>query len=101
VLLSIALLLPDFIYYVLWQPSLFDLSYSGRHLLNPFRSLANWPLVEAHHGLAIPFLVGLTGLLAYLVLIHLGIRMTVQPDSIDTHRSTAAAVEPGSANVIY
>ena len=45
--------------------------------------------------------LGLTGLLAYLALIHLGMRMTVQPDPIDPLGSAAAAGEPGSANIIY
>ena len=46
-------------------------------------------------------MLGLTGLLAYLALIHLGMRMTVQPAPIDPHGSAAAAGEPGSANVLY
>ena len=41
-LLPLSMLLPDVIYYVLWQPDVLDLSYSARHLVNPFRTLANW-----------------------------------------------------------
>lgn len=101
VLLSTALVLPDIIYYVLWQPLVFDLKYGGRHLLNPIRSLANWAAVEMSHGFTIPFVSGLAGLLCYLALIHLGMRITAQAASIEPHSSAAAAVEPGSATIIY
>ena len=57
--------------------------------------------METNHGFSIPLVVGLTGLLAYLALIHLGMRMTVQPVPIDPHGSAAAAGEPGSANILY
>ena len=101
VMLSVALVLPDILYYVLWQPAAFDLKFAGRHLLNPIRTLANWRLVEANHGFAVPVLVEMIGLLAYFALIHLGIRMTVQPAQVDPLSPTAAAPEPGSANIIY
>jgi hypothetical protein len=97
-LLPIALLLPDIIYYVLWQPVVFDLKYSARHLVNPLRTLANWSLVETRHGFSIPVMLGLTGLLAYATLVHLGMD---QPVPIDPHGSAAAAGEPGSADVLY
>jgi hypothetical protein len=100
-MLSMALILPDIVYYLLWQPLVFDLRYAGRHLLNPLRTLANWRLVEANHGFAIPVLLGLIGLAAYLTLIGLGRRMTAQPAPIDSPSPTAAAVEPGRADGIY
>jgi hypothetical protein len=99
--LSIALVLPDIVYYLLWQPVFFELRFAGRHLLNPLRTLANWRLVETNHGFAIPVLLGLTGLAAYLALIGLGRRMTVQTVPIDSDSSTPAAVEPGRADSIY
>jgi len=101
VLLPLAMILPDIIYYVLWQPAVFDLKYSGRHLLNPIRTLANWSLVETQHGFAIPIFLGLIGLLAYLALIHMGSRMTARPIPIEPRSSAAAAGEPGSANILY
>ena len=101
VLLSISLVLPDVLFYVLWQPAVFDLRYAGRHLLNPVRTLTNWAVVETNHSFAIPLAAGLAGLLAYLALIHLGMRMTVQPDPIEPLGSASAAVEPGSANISY
>jgi hypothetical protein len=101
VLLSLAMILPDIIYYVLWQPAVFNLEYSGRHLLNPIRTLANWSLVKTNHGFAIPLFLGLIGLFGYLALIHMGRRMSAQAVPIDPHSSAAAAGEPGSANILY
>jgi hypothetical protein len=97
-LVPLALLLPDVIYYVLWQPADFNLSYSARHLINPFRTLANWSLVETKHGFSIPVMLSLTGLLAYATLIHLGMERQVP---IDSHGSAAAAGESDSADVLY
>jgi hypothetical protein len=91
-MLSMALILPDIVYYLLWQPTLFELRFAGRHLLNPIRTLANWRLVEANHGFAIPVLLGLIGLAAYLTLIGLGRRKTVQPDPIDPPTLVAVSV---------
>jgi hypothetical protein len=100
-LVPVALVLPDIIHYVLWQPAVFSLGYSARHLVNPFRTLANWGLVEVRHGFAIPFLLGVTGLAAYLALIVMGMRMMVQSAAVDGHKRAAAAGEPGSANILY
>jgi hypothetical protein len=100
-LVSASMLLPDIIHYVLWRPDVLDLGYSARHMLNPVRTLGNWRAVEARQLLPIPLAVGLTGLLAYLALIQLGVRMTVQPAPTDPQSSAAAAGEPGSASIIY
>ena len=58
VLLSVALVLPDILYYVLWQPAVLDLRYAGRHLINPIRTLANWAVVETKHWFSIPLVAG-------------------------------------------
>jgi hypothetical protein len=100
-LLLVSLLLPDVVHYVLWQPDVLSLSYSARHLINPIRTLANWSVVETVYWITIPVALGLTGVFAYLALIHVGTRITVQPAPIDPHGSVAAAGEPGSANVLY
>ena len=98
----LAMVLPDILYYMLWQPDVLDLSYSARHLLNPFRTLANWQRrARRVHGLSVPLALGLTGLLAYLALIHLGMRMTVQPARSIRDGPAAAAGEPGRANILY
>jgi hypothetical protein len=97
----LALLLPDFIYYVLWQPAVFNLSYSARHLINPFRTLANWDLVETKHGFSIPVMLSLIGLAAYLALIVMGMRTMVRPAAVDGQSPAAAAGEPDRADVLY
>ena len=100
--LSMALILPDIVYYLLWQPTLFELRYAGRHLLNPIRTLANWRLVEANHGFAIPVLLGLTGLARLPDADRSGQAHDARsrPRSISPS-PTAAAVEPGRADSIY
>jgi hypothetical protein len=99
-LLTASTLLPDMIHYVLWQPDVLSLSYSARHLLNPIRTLANWLAVETHYWFAIPTGLGLTGFVAYLVLIQMT-RATVQPAPIDPYGSAAATGEPDRADVAY
>ncbi|OFW06692.1 MAG: hypothetical protein A3H96_25475 [Acidobacteria bacterium RIFCSPLOWO2_02_FULL_67_36] len=96
-----SVLLPDILYYLLWRPDVFDLKYSARHLLNPFRTLANWPLVETRAWFSVPVALGLTGLLAYLGVIFTGMGMAGQPATIDPDGSGATAGEPGSAHVLY
>jgi hypothetical protein len=100
VLVPIAMILPDIAYYVLWRPDVLDLSYSTRHLINPLRTLSNWYIVETQHLLFLPTVLGVTGLLSYLALIHLGIRRTAQPAATEPQGSAAVAGEPGSANVL-
>jgi hypothetical protein len=97
--LSLSLLLPDLIYSVLWQPDTLGFNYGARHLINPFRTLANWGTVEANGWLWIPTLFGLIGLTTYWLLIQMGRRMTAQPVS-DVH-PVAAAGEPGSAPALH
>jgi hypothetical protein len=96
--LSLSLLLPDIIHYLLWQPDVLGFSYAARHLINPFRTLANWASVEANGWLWVPTLLGLIGLTTYWLLIQMGIRMTAQPVT-DVH--VAAAGEPGSAPALH
>jgi len=100
-LLPITMLLPDVFYYVLWRPDVFDLSYGRRHLLNPFRTLANWSFVETSGWSIVPLVIGLTGLVAYCALIGLGRRTTAQEAVIDDERLAVAEGEPGSANALY
>jgi hypothetical protein len=100
-LLPISLLLPDLAYYIVWRPEALSLNYSARHLLNPLRTLANWPRVEANQWLSLPFALGITGLLAYAALIHLGMTTTGQVAPTDPRRAAAEAGEPGSADVLY
>jgi hypothetical protein len=93
-LLPLSMILPDLVHYVLWRPDVLDLKYSARHLLNPIRTLANWNLVETRSWFAVPFVLGVTGLIAYIGLILMGAQMTAAPASIDPHRSASAVEDP-------
>ena len=97
--LSLSLLLPDIIYFVLWPPDVLELKYAARHVINPFRTLANWESVEANGWLWLPTLLGLNGLASYWLLIQTGRRMTARPLK-DAH-AVAAAGEPGSAPAVH
>ena len=98
VILALAVILPDALYNVLWQPSFFDANFGRRHLLNPFRALANWDMVEtsgAGHGTdsmwaMIPWFMGLAGLVSYLGLMRMG----AQPRAIPAN--PPAATRPGA-----
>jgi len=65
VLLSASLVLPDVLYYIVAQADGFSLLYSTRHLINPLRTIANWPIVEARGLYLMPALVGVMGVLLY------------------------------------
>jgi hypothetical protein len=85
-------LLPDILYYVLWRPDALDLSYSGRHLLNPLRTLFNWEIVERRGWEMFPLLCGALGLIAYVALILADLGLLTQGKQV---RSLLAADHPG------
>jgi hypothetical protein len=91
-LLSASVLLPDILYYVLWRPDALDLSYSGRHLLNPLRTLFNWEIVERRGWEMFPLLCGALGLIAYVALILADLGLLTQGKQV---RSLLAADHPG------
>jgi hypothetical protein len=64
----------DFFQYLVAPGRVFDGSYSTYHVLNPFRTLANWRLVEALRWQWGPLAMGLIGLVAYLELYRLNRR---------------------------
>ncbi len=97
-LLPLVMTLPDIVHYLVSRNEVLDLNFGARHLLNPFRTVVNWQVVEARRMFFLPLLIGLTGLIAYVGVIHLG-RLAAQPVAIDPRR--AAAGEPGSADAIY
>ena len=80
VLLSASLVLPDILYYLFVRPETFSLAYSGRHLLNPIRTLTNWNIVEAESLFAVPQVLGMLGLLSYIALMFMNSRAT-EPDA--------------------
>jgi hypothetical protein len=100
-LLALAMVTPDIVHYVAWQPDVLDLRFSARHLINPIRTPANWTHVEARQWLSVPLLLGLVGLVSYGALIHLGTSMTAEVAPRDPQASAAEAGEPGSADVLY
>jgi hypothetical protein len=73
-----SMVLPDIINYVITQPEVLDITFSGRHLINPFMTIRSWDVVETNGWIAIPFAISLIGLLAYVVLIGLGAGVTVR-----------------------
>ena len=99
--LPAALILPDLLYYLLWRPDGLNLKYSARHLLNPFRTLSNWGVVETERWVAVPLLAGLTGLLAYFVLIYVGIQIARETTTEEAPGSTTAAGDTERADVLY
>ena len=91
--IAAALVLPDVIHYLIVRPEVLDVSYGARHLINPFRTLSQWPLVEARGWTMIPFVMGLIGLLAYVQLFILGARSTshamlVDPQAVPVEEAT-------------
>jgi hypothetical protein len=97
VLLPVAMLLPDILYYMLWRPESFNVSFATRHLISP-RALAHWPAVESRFGLAFPVALGLIGVAAYSIVIGAGMRM-IEESEIEARASEAPAREPDSADV--
>ena len=100
-LVPASLILPDLVYYVVWRPDLLDLRFSARHLINPFRTLANWRTVEERNWFPVPAALGLVGLFAYVRLIHMGMRFIGGPVPADSPAPARAAGESGNANVLY
>ena len=86
-MLPVALVLPDILYYVLARPW-FRLGFGLRHLINPFRTLANWGFVECP-VVGRTVCARLAGCLAYLGIIQLGARTTAEKCRIlrRAHRS--------------
>ena len=51
--------------------------------------------------MSFPFAVGVIGLVALILLVHMGMRQATQYAAIDSHRPAPAAGEPGRANLSY
>ena len=65
VLLSASMVLPDVLYYIVAPAESFNLFFGNRHLLNPFRTIANWRLVEMRGAYLMPIIIGAIGVLTY------------------------------------
>ena len=101
VMVAASMALPDLLYYLVMQPEVLDVSYAARHLINPFRTLDNWRVVEAKGWFLMPLAIGLTGVIAQLILIRMGDRATGQLVSIDPNRPVPAAGETSRGDVLY
>src|SRR4051812_215138 len=101
VVLMLALVLPDILYYLVKHPVTFDVVFGERHLVNPFRTLANWSTVEVSGWLSAPLVLGMSGLVACLGLILQGARVTAQQDVAATQVSPAADGESPSVDAVY
>jgi hypothetical protein len=99
VALAAAMVLPDLLHYLIWQPEVLNLDFSGRHLLSPLHTLANWERVESRGWMSFPFAIGAIGLVALIVLIGAGMRRAAGQASITPHRPEPAAGEPGAADL--
>jgi hypothetical protein len=73
VVFALALILPDVLHYLFWQPDVLSLTFGRRHLVNPMRSIANWPTIETNAWLGGPLTLGIIGLISYLRLIFAGV----------------------------
>ncbi len=100
VLVAVSMVLPDVVFYLIVRPDMLDLSYSGRHLVNPVRTLANWGRVEANQWVWMPFALGVMGVLAYGGLMQMGRRVTGRPVPISPQREGVAAGERDRAGLI-
>ena len=78
-----------------------DLTFAGRHLVNPFRTLANWPRRRSVRLVLAPLVMGVIGLLAYVGADPHGHARDGRSRPVDPDESEAAAGEPGSANALY
>jgi hypothetical protein len=99
VLLAAAMVVPDVLAYLLWQRNGLDLSFSVRHLLNPFRAVANLGRAEMSYTV-LAACIGVVGVLAYVVLMRIAAGVVLDPDPIEVATSEATAGEPGGANVL-
>ena len=95
-----ALILPDLLYYLLWRPDALDLKFGARHLINPFRALSNWTAVEAQGWTPVPLVLGLTGLVAYAVLIALGGQVAADENAATSSDAPETAETSDRAGVL-
>jgi hypothetical protein len=93
VLLAASLVLPDVLYYVLWQPETLTFGFSGRHLVNPLRTLANWATVDTRGWDGIPFVLGSAGCLAYVGLMLMDRRPGAPAEPVVAQDPPAAGAE--------
>jgi hypothetical protein len=77
----VVMLLDDLIAY-LASPGGFNFEYSRRHVLNPFRTLANWSTVSQFHWDEFALAIGAIGFIVYLALIRMGWRANQEKQNV-------------------
>lgn len=77
----IVMLLTDLFGY-LASPGGFNFEYSRRHVLNPFRTLANWSIASHFHWDEFALAIGAIGFLVYLALIRMGWRANQEKQNV-------------------
>src|SRR5215475_487841 len=77
----VVVLLVDLIGY-LASPGSFNFEYSRRHVLNPFRTLANWPVASQFHWEEFALAIGAIGFAVYLALIRMGWRVNQEERNV-------------------
>jgi hypothetical protein len=98
-LLAAAVAIPDVIAYMFWQRNGLDFTFSVRHVVNPFRALANLQHMSPEYQ-TLASLVGVTGLLAYIVLIRVSASVVLEPVPVDADPSETGQREPGGADLV-
>ena len=96
--LAAAMALPDLLFYVIRQPEILDLTFSGRHLLSPIQTLTNWDEVERYGWMIYTTTVGVFGFVALLGLVPTGARLAEEEASLTSNRRAPAAEETGLAD---
>jgi hypothetical protein len=100
VVVAASLVVPDIIYYALSEQGVLDLTFSVRHLVNPFRTLANWSVVEMHGWVLTPSVIGFIGVISWLRLIQVGTRAVGPAALIDPAQPGRVAEETGRDDVL-
>jgi len=97
--LVLALVLPDVIHYLVWQPDVLSLSFGRRHLINPLRTIANWVTVETSGWTIGPILFALAGYASFVALM---IRRPTDPANqpVATTTSTESPDQQSRADVL-
>ena len=82
ILVLLSLVLPDIVYYLLWRPEVFTISFGARHLFSPVLPLFDWDEVTSTVGWQLaPIAWAVLGVVSYLgiMLISQGDERQLEP----------------------
>jgi hypothetical protein len=83
-LILMSLVLPDLLYYLLWRPEVFSISFSARHLLSPVLPVFNWNEVQANQWELGPLLWAAVGAMSYLWMLRVARRDSTPAEQVTT-----------------